>query len=186
MRAMTPQARIAEASTVDEDDRWLEEVVARALDGPTAADVARALMLAGYVHAAPRIRALWSGTPAQPPTSGWLAAAHSMAPDAFERNLDALHWLNRFMEARTGLEIESAYALFGSRTDGRAIDQGRARLDALRPEIPRAQLRRWNLDVADASERILGSWRSQPLGRCRLRPVHLGMQLRACRMHVCR
>lgn len=150
----TELAAIAAAATLDENDEWVEEVVSRDLDAPSASKAARALVLAGKMHATPRARALWAGRLAEPPGPGWLAAVHAAAKDSFRSNLDALHWLDMFLDARCLLDISAAYALFASRADGRAFEQGTCRLRALHPKIPPIQLLRWNLDVADSSERI--------------------------------
>ncbi len=146
-------SRIAGAATLDEGDCWLEEVIARDLDSPSAGIAARALILAGYMRATPRARALWSDRLADAPAPGWLATVHAAAQDAFRRNLDALHWFDACLRATDPIGVWSAYALFASRADGRSFKQGGAKLGALCPDVPPMQRLRWNLDVTDAGER---------------------------------
>jgi len=145
--------KIAGAATLDEGDCWLEEVIMRDLDGPSSGIAARALVLAGHMHATPRAQALWSGRLADAPVRGWLAAVHSAAREAFHRNLDALYWFDAYLEAVDPLDVWSAYALFASRADRRSFEHGSAKLQARCPNGPSLQLLRWNLDVADANER---------------------------------
>ncbi len=125
----------------------------RDLDGPSAGIAARALVLAGHMHATPRARALWSGRLAEAPVPGWLAAVHSAAQEAFQRNRDALYWFDAYLDAVDLVDVSSAYALFASRADGRSFEHGSAQLQARCPKMPPLQLLRWNLDVADANER---------------------------------
>jgi len=145
--------RIAGAATLGEGDCWLEEVIMRDLDGPSSGIAARALVLAGHMHATPRARALWSGRLADAPVPGWLAAVHYAARKAFQRNRDALYWFDAYLEVVDPVEVWSAYALFASRADGRSFEHGSAQLQAHCPKVPPLQLLRWNLDVADANER---------------------------------
>lgn len=146
-------AGIAHAATADESDGWLEEVITRDLKGPSAARAGRALVLAGYMHATPRARALWSGCLARPPAPGWLATVHAAAHQVFRRNLNALHWLEAFLSAQGHLDASASYALFSSQAGHRAMKQCTRKLDALRPDLPPIQLLRRNLDVGDFNKR---------------------------------
>lgn len=146
-------ASIAHAATADEGDSWLEEVIVRDLERPAAAKAGRSLVLAGYMHATPRARALWLGRLARSPAPGWLETVHAAAHRAFHRHLDALHWLDAFFSARNQLDASATYALFASRADHRAMKQCTRRLDALCPDLLPVQLLRRNLDVGDFNKR---------------------------------
>ena len=146
-------ASIADMATRKRDDGWVEQIVVRDLASPSATVIARALVLAGFMHDVPSARVLWSEPLATSPAGGWLAGVHASARAAFQRHLDAMEWLELALEAKDIVQASAMHLLFLSAADVRSVVAGQRRVEQARKQMSRGLIIRWNLGLRKFEQR---------------------------------
>jgi hypothetical protein len=119
---------------------WAITLIKALLGNPEApGDIARAVMLAGFLDDSPAVRALWKRELASAPLQGWIEEVYQRAKDNIQKTRMCLSWLDVSLNAVDDETFFMAWTLFAHLCERNAAAIAAQRLTARLKTRPQRQ-----------------------------------------------
>jgi hypothetical protein len=110
---------------------WAVSLVKKLLHSPEASgDIARAIMIAGFLDDSAAVRALWKNELAKAPLDGWIEAVYRHAKANIQKTRMCLEWLDIALAAKNDESFFVAWQLFFHLCERNAVPIAAARIRA--------------------------------------------------------
>lgn len=135
-------------------EAWLISLIQEDIADANAGRIARAIALAGFLDNSSDAQQLWSQSIESLPLNGWLAEVRTKARTAYESNIHARHWFERFFSTEDRDEAYGCLRLFHECADSRCGLWGQDIVDKARPSAPPAWLSHLDATAHERSNRL--------------------------------
>jgi hypothetical protein len=109
---------------------WAIELIRKLIASETPSDVARAIMLAGFMDDSAAVRSLWKKELAGAPLDGWIGDVYHHAKGNIEKTWMCLGWLDTALKAKNDESFFAAWSLFTRLCQRNAVPVAAHRINA--------------------------------------------------------
>jgi len=109
---------------------WAISLIKELLAAPQApSDMARAIMIAGFLDDSEAVRTLWNNELAKAPLDGWIGLVYRSAKDNIEKTWTSLAWLDRALTARDDVVFFVSWELFAHYAERNTLSTAAERIN---------------------------------------------------------